>query len=220
MPDRNLTNDMDWNYDYDRRDYDDPNYHPDRDRGYYDPNYYPRDNDDVSNGPYVGYGPSGYARPADRIKDDINDRLTWHSHLDATDINVDVNDGVVTLTGSVDSRRDKRLAEDIADSVSGVQDVNNQLRVRNLHRGHREPDVHTWDEIRTGMEVLGNDGERVGQVKDVRDRDFLAERPNARDIYIPFDACHTDNGRVYLNDVSSRDVDAQGWPAADKVRNK
>src|SRR4030095_1968319 len=35
----------------------------------------------------------------------------------------------VTLTGTVNTRDDKRLAEDIAESVSGVSNVENRLRV-------------------------------------------------------------------------------------------
>jgi hypothetical protein len=36
---------------------------------------------------------------------------------------------VVTLAGRVGSRAEKRRAEDVAESVSGVTDVSNQLRV-------------------------------------------------------------------------------------------
>jgi hypothetical protein len=36
----------------------------------------------------------------------------------------------VTLTGTVNSREDKRRAEDIAESVSGVTNVENRLRVK------------------------------------------------------------------------------------------
>jgi osmotically-inducible protein OsmY len=56
--------------------------------------------------------------------------LTDDSYIDATDIEVIVNNGMVTLTGRVDSREDKRRSEDIAESVSGVTDVSNQLRVQ------------------------------------------------------------------------------------------
>jgi osmotically-inducible protein OsmY len=61
--------------------------------------------------------------------EDVNDRLTDHWDLDATDIEVRVNNGEVTLSGSVDSRWAKRIAEDVAESVSGVKDVDNNLRI-------------------------------------------------------------------------------------------
>jgi osmotically-inducible protein OsmY len=78
---------------------------------------------------YVGRGPRGYRRLDERIKEDVNDRLTDDPYLDATDIDVSVDDGVVTLSGTVSGRSDKRRAEDLAESVSGVKDVNNRLRV-------------------------------------------------------------------------------------------
>lgn len=42
---------------------------------------------------------------------------------------VTVTDAVVTLTGSVDSRRTKRLAEDVALITPGVLDVHNALKI-------------------------------------------------------------------------------------------
>lgn len=79
---------------------------------------------------YRGRGPKGYTRSDDRIKEDVNDRLTDDGSLDATDIEVDVNDREVTLSGTVNSRFDKRRAEDLAESVSGVSHVQNNIRVR------------------------------------------------------------------------------------------
>jgi hypothetical protein len=40
-----------------------------------------------------------------------------------------VTSGVVTLKGIVEDRNAKRMAEDLAESVSGVQEVQNQLKV-------------------------------------------------------------------------------------------
>jgi BON domain-containing protein len=79
---------------------------------------------------YSGRGPRGYRRSDDRIRDDINDLLTLSPDLDATEIEVIVEDGEVILLGTVDSRQAKRLAEDLAESASGVQDVQNQIRVQ------------------------------------------------------------------------------------------
>lgn len=76
-----------------------------------------------------GRGPRNYTRSDDRIKEDINDRLTDDFYLDASDIDVEVNNGEVTLTGTVDSRFAKRRAEDIAEDVSGVSHMENRLRV-------------------------------------------------------------------------------------------
>ena len=81
-------------------------------------------------GPYAGRGPRGYKRSDSRIEEDINERLTHHGMIDATDIEVIVQNGEVTLRGHVEDRVAKRLAEDIADSVSGVKDVLNQLKIK------------------------------------------------------------------------------------------
>lgn len=81
-------------------------------------------------GPYVGRGPQGYKRSDERIMEDVNERLTQHGQLDAFQINVQVKDGEVTLSGTVNNRQAKRLAEDIAESCSGVKEVQNQLRVK------------------------------------------------------------------------------------------
>jgi osmotically-inducible protein OsmY len=69
-------------------------------------------------------------RPDSRVYEDVCDRLTGHGQIDASAIEVSVADGIVKLSGTVDSRADKRLAESLADSVSGVRDVDNSLTLR------------------------------------------------------------------------------------------
>jgi osmotically-inducible protein OsmY len=81
-------------------------------------------------GRFAGRGPRNYTRSDERIRDDINDRLTDDPELDASDIEVKVNNGDIILGGSVESRLAKRRAEDIVDSVSGVKNVQNNLRVQ------------------------------------------------------------------------------------------
>ncbi len=80
-------------------------------------------------GPFTGMGPDGYQRSDERIMEDVCDRLTQHGRLDARDVHVDVKDGEVTLTGHVHSRQEKRMAEDTVESVAGVEDVHNDLRI-------------------------------------------------------------------------------------------
>lgn len=77
-----------------------------------------------------GRGPRGYKRSDSRIAEDINDRLTEDPHLDASDIEVSVQDGEATLSGFVARREDKRRAEDVAERISGVNHVQNNLRVK------------------------------------------------------------------------------------------
>jgi Flp pilus assembly secretin CpaC len=56
--------------------------------------------------------------------------LTDYAYIDASDIEVTVNNGEVVLSGTVDSRYDKRLAESIAEDVTGVRNVENHIRVK------------------------------------------------------------------------------------------
>ena len=85
--------------------------------------------DKLREGKYRGRGPKGYRRSDERIKEDVNDRLTDYSYLDASEIVVSVKDGDVTLSGTVLNRGDKRVAEAVAESVSGVKNVQNNLRL-------------------------------------------------------------------------------------------
>ena len=89
-------------------------------------------------GPHTGRGPKGYQRGDERIHEDVSERLMDDGRIDATNIEVTVTDSEVTLSGVVESRRIKRLAEDIAESVRGVRDVHNHLRVGEREEGDRE----------------------------------------------------------------------------------
>lgn len=81
-------------------------------------------------GGYAGRGPKGYVRTDERIREDVCDRLSWNDEVDATDIVVRVDNGEVTLEGSVETRHMKRLAADLAEDVPGVTDVHNTVRVK------------------------------------------------------------------------------------------
>lgn len=95
-----------------------------------------RDQQNLSGqGSHRGRGPAGYNRSDDRIKEDVSDALTDHEDVDATEIEVTVKSGEVTLSGTVEARYMKRLAEDIAERVRGVRDVRNELRVKQVARG-------------------------------------------------------------------------------------
>jgi hypothetical protein len=89
----------------------------------------------MMSGRHVGKGPKGYQRSDERIREDVSERLAQHPEIDATDIEVQVNNGEVTLTGTVEERHIKRMAEDVAEGLSGVKEVHNQLRVRSHTEG-------------------------------------------------------------------------------------
>jgi hypothetical protein len=127
------TRDSSWTWDRNRSDYDRYGRHEES------------FGDKVKN--FFGMGPKNYKRSDDRIREDISERLEDHPDVDASNIEVTVNEGTVTLAGTVDDRRAKRLAEDLTDNVRGVKDVNNQLRVQ-----------------QSGISTTGRTGSSLGDV--------------------------------------------------------
>ena len=65
-----------------------------------------------------------------QLRHDLEDELEWEPSLNATEIGVAVHDGVVTLTGSIESYTEKRKAERVAKRVRGVKAVANDIEVR------------------------------------------------------------------------------------------
>ncbi|HET8549898.1 MAG TPA: BON domain-containing protein [Bryobacteraceae bacterium] len=78
----------------------------------------------------AGRGPRNYTRSDARICEDICERLTRDPDLDATDIEVSVRAGEVTLGGIAHTRAEKRHAEDDSWEVWGVRNVFNHIRLR------------------------------------------------------------------------------------------
>lgn len=110
-------------------------------------------------GRFFGKGPKGYQRSDDRIREDVSEELYIHRDIDATDIEVLVSQGVVTLEGRVDSRRTKRAVEDVVDRVAGVRDVINHLRT-NIIDESTGSGVNTLrsEESRDEDSTLGGEG--------------------------------------------------------------
>ena len=81
-------------------------------------------------------------------------------------------------------------------------------------------------QIQPDMDVVSIDGEHIGSVKEVRETDFLLNRPLARDLWVPFSSVleagehggafrrgPTQASEVMLN-VTAAHVDDQGWEHA------
>lgn len=64
------------------------------------------------------------------IKSDVLDQLMWQPNIDDTKIGVIVEDGIVTLTGVVDSYTKKLAAEKAVKSVKGVKAISLDLEVK------------------------------------------------------------------------------------------
>lgn len=89
-------------------------------------------------GQHSGRAPKSYKRTDDRIQEDIYERLT-SCDIDCTDITCNVKDGEVSLSGTVQDRRNKFDIEHIADGVTGVRDINNQIRVDSNRAQWQQP---------------------------------------------------------------------------------
>lgn len=76
-----------------------------------------------------GKGPKNYQRSDEKIREEVCELLTEHHAVDASEIEVEVLHGEVTLKGTVADRQQKKTAERVIENVRGVNDVKNQLRV-------------------------------------------------------------------------------------------
>jgi hypothetical protein len=80
-------------------------------------------------GPYAGRGPRSTDRSVGRLHAEVAARLAADPNVDARDVAVQVERGVVTLTGQVSHNRQKRRAAVDALSVPGIVQVDNRLVV-------------------------------------------------------------------------------------------
>jgi osmotically-inducible protein OsmY len=63
------------------------------------------------------------------IQRDVMDEIDWDPEVEVTDVGVEVDDGVVTLTGTVDHYATKLAAERAAFRVEGVRAVANDVAI-------------------------------------------------------------------------------------------
>ena len=101
---------------------------------------------------HAGKGPKGWQRSDERIREEVNEALARHPEIDASEIEVRVQNGEVTLTGTVDERRDKRMAEDIVERVFGVKDVENKIKVKGGLFGFRDKDKDVTNKAERDIE--------------------------------------------------------------------
>jgi len=65
-----------------------------------------------------------------QIQQDVLNELKWDTRVEPTDVGVEVNNGIVTLTGTVSSWAKKVAADEAAHRVNGVLDVANDVVVK------------------------------------------------------------------------------------------
>ena len=97
-----------------------------------------------------GRGPSNYTRSNERLLEHACERLTEDRGVDARNINVTCENNEVTLDGTVNTRWEKRRAEDVVHDISGVSHVQNNLR---LAQTDMRADGNRMDSERTTQTV-------------------------------------------------------------------
>jgi osmotically-inducible protein OsmY len=70
------------------------------------------------------------SRTDEQIHHDVRHELRWDTRVEETEVGVEVDKGVVTLTGTVNSYAKKVAALEAAHRVSGVLDVANDIQVK------------------------------------------------------------------------------------------
>ena len=70
----------------------------------------------------------------DEIRDLVVQQLNEYPNVDAGWIDVQVKDGLVTLTGRVGTDQEYQVAEEIVHDVIGIQTYSNELLVDETHR--------------------------------------------------------------------------------------
>jgi osmotically-inducible protein OsmY len=89
---------------------------------------------------FHGKGPHGPSRSDERIRVAVNEALYHDRRVDAREVMVEVRNGEVTLTGTVNDREMKQRTEECVWQVHGVRQVNDMLRVEEdeSRRPHRD----------------------------------------------------------------------------------
>ncbi|HLW59845.1 MAG TPA: BON domain-containing protein, partial [bacterium] len=85
------------------------------------------------------------------IQKSVLDELKWDGRVLATDVGVEVNKGVVTLTGTVDNYAKRIAAQEAAHKVVGVLDVANDIQIRIPSRYGRT-DTEVAQAVRQALE--------------------------------------------------------------------
>ncbi|MBD64388.1 MAG: hypothetical protein CME62_04230 [Halobacteriovoraceae bacterium] len=88
---------------------------------------------------YTGIGPKGWKRPDGNIKEEACSILERDQYVNASDLDVNVDDGVITLSGTIKNRQMKRRAENILENISGIHDIQNSLK---LNTGDENKNYH------------------------------------------------------------------------------
>lgn len=79
---------------------------------------------------YSGLGPAGWKLSDEKLRERVSEVLLLSHEVDPSELEVIVEDAVVTLKGKIASRGMKSVAEDLVLSVPGVVDVFTELSIK------------------------------------------------------------------------------------------
>lgn len=79
---------------------------------------------------YQGLGPKDYKRSDSFIEEEVCEKLAHDIYIDASDITVSVQDGIVRVFGTVSNRKQKFNIEDLIEEVRGVVEVQNDIKIQ------------------------------------------------------------------------------------------
>ena len=86
----------------------------------------------------------------DQLKRDIEAELSWDPKVQAAEIGVSVNEGAVSLLGTVDTYAQKWAAEDATKRVAGVRSVAQDLKVK-IQNEHKRSDTDIAEAIQSAL---------------------------------------------------------------------
>lgn len=86
-----------------------------------------------------------------QLHHDVLEELKWDSHVDETEVGVEVDNGAVTLTGTVGSWAKRQAAEAAVRRVAGALDVANDIQVKVPGSGART-DTEIAQAVRRALE--------------------------------------------------------------------
>ena len=101
--------------------------------------------------------PKGYKRSDERLREDICERMIA-SELEIAEVEVEVQNGCVTVSGTVPARWTKHALEDLVEQCTGVTDIDNRLRIQAAAEG----DTTGYREPAPGKSPAGDDAAEVG----------------------------------------------------------
>jgi osmotically-inducible protein OsmY len=86
-----------------------------------------------------------------QIHHDVLEELKWDSRVDETEVGIEVDNGVVTLTGTVSSWAKRLAAQEAARRVIGVLDVANDIKIK-VPGGSARTDTEIAQAVRRALE--------------------------------------------------------------------